>query len=92
MEYLNVNTTTNAACTLLHSTHKRNIYAGTICADAKKQSGPCREDEGSPMATNNQLIGVVSWFSECDDGLPAGYTRVSEFLPWIKEISGVVAV
>lgn len=92
LQYLNVNITTNAECANLRSTKKRNIYDGTICAIAKKDRGPCREDNGSPLATNKQLIGVVSWFLECGDGLPDGYTRVSAFLPWIQKVSGVVAV
>lgn len=92
LQYLNVHTITNAACSSRHTTDQRYIYNETICATAPIGHGTCYEDNGNPLVFNKQLIGVVSWFKGCARGLPDGYTRVSSFVPWIQQVSGVVAV
>lgn len=57
--------------------------------------GPCSEDAGSPLTitetdgTINQL-GIVSFFmSPCDRGFPSGYVRISPYISWIEQTTGL---
>lgn len=88
-----MNTLTNDECRKRHdkSMHKY-IYEGTLCAFARKGQGVCNGDSGGPLAVNEQLVGVASWAKDCARGVPDGYVRISMFLKWIREISGVSAV
>lgn len=83
----------NADCISRQTVRSKNhINNGTICALARKDYGTCFGDSGSPLASNGRLVGVVSWGKPCALGVPDGYMRVTEFLAWIKEVSGVDAV
>lgn len=91
LQYLNVHTITNAACSSRHKT-QRFIYNETICTSAPVGHGTCWDDKGNPLVFKKQLIGVMSWFEGCGRGLPDGYTGISSFVPWIQQVSGVIAV
>lgn len=88
-----MNTITNDECRkrLTHSFH-RYIYDGSLCAFARIGQGTCGGDSGSALASNGQLIAVQIWALHCARGVPDGYTRISAFIKWIQEVSGVVAV
>ncbi|NWI94095.1 FAXD protein, partial [Pitta sordida] len=58
---------------------------GTATADA------CKGDSGGPLAATHHntwfLLGIVSWGEGCaQDGKYGVYTRVANYLPWIKEV------
>lgn len=44
----------------------------------------CFGDSGGPLTVNNELIGITSWVLPCARGAPDGYTRVGNYLDWIK--------
>lgn len=95
LQYLSVNTLTIADCRSRHSADfHRHIYNGILCTLARSGQGHghCHGDEGDPLVSNKQLIGVASWAKSCVRGVPDGYTRIAEFLVWIRKVSGVVAV
>ncbi|EFA05699.1 chymotrypsin-like proteinase 6A precursor precursor [Tribolium castaneum] len=49
--------------------------------------GACSGDSGGPLAQNGTVIGIVSWgFTPCgSEKAPSVYTRVSNFIDFIKE-------
>ncbi|NWX12000.1 FAXD protein, partial [Aegotheles bennettii] len=58
---------------------------GTAAADA------CKGDSGGPFTVSYHntwfLLGIVSWGEGCaEEGKYGVYTRVSNYIPWIKEI------
>lgn len=59
---------------------------------SRRGQGVCGFDSGSPLAANGRLIGVTSWAKHCARGVPDGFARISVFVDWIREVSGVVAV
>lgn len=40
---------------------------------------------GGPLVYKGELIGVTSWAYLCALGIPDGFCRVSEYVPWIEE-------
>ncbi|NWU86070.1 FA7 factor, partial [Onychorhynchus coronatus] len=58
---------------------------GTAAADA------CKGDSGGPFAASHRntwfLLGIVSWGEGCaQQGKYGVYTRVANYIPWIKEV------
>ncbi|XP_052846464.1 serine protease 1 [Drosophila gunungcola] len=64
-----------------------------ICIATPNQTSTCNGDSGGPLvlATDKILIGVTSFVSSagCQSGAPAGFTRVTSYLDWIKSNSGI---
>ncbi|EDV44065.1 uncharacterized protein Dana_GF16221 [Drosophila ananassae] len=60
-----------------------------ICVAAPDGKSTCQGDSGGPLVSQdgNKLIGVTSFGSiyGCQVGAPAGFTRVTNYLEWIKE-------
>lgn len=93
LQFLEVNTWTNLECLKRHSMPEWfRFYNGTLCAFARAGQGVCHGDSGSPLVASRQIIGFAVWERPCGRGVPDGYTRVSEFSGWIREVSGIVAV
>lgn len=66
------------------------IYNGTLCTFGRwNHAATCKGDTGGPLISNGSLIGVASWGMCGGNGELDGFTRVSEFLNWIQEVSGV---
>ncbi|XP_045767215.1 trypsin-1-like [Maniola jurtina] len=70
------------------------ITDNMLCAGYPKsgQKDSCQGDSGGPLITERkydkryELIGVVSWGNGCARvGYPGVYTRVSNYLDWIRE-------
>nr|XP_016934104.1 serine protease 1 [Drosophila suzukii] len=65
-----------------------------ICIATPNKTSTCNGDSGGPLvldSSNKELIGVTSFVSSagCESGAPAGFTRVTSYLDWIKDNSGV---
>lgn len=63
-----------------------------VCAKGVEKKSTCQGDSGGPLVTpNNSLIGLTSLGSPrgCEYGAPQVYTRISQYLKWIKEVAGV---
>ncbi|XP_036442723.1 granzyme B-like [Colossoma macropomum] len=58
-----------------------------LCAGSGR--GFCRGGAGGPLVCNNIAVGIMSFHESgnCDKPtVPNVYTKISQFLPWIKEI------
>ncbi|KAL4657665.1 trypsin-like [Arapaima gigas] len=69
-----------------------NAYPGMVtrrmfCAGYMNGGrGVCNGDSGSPLVCFGEVHGLVSWGQGCaQPGYPGVYTKVCEFVPWIKE-------
>ncbi|KAJ3653901.1 hypothetical protein Zmor_013127 [Zophobas morio] len=89
LQYLPTRTTTYASCK--NSWPTETIVETEICAFTQAGQGACHGDSGGPLisAESGQLIGLVSWGAPCALGAPDVYTRVSSFIDWVKDNSGL---
>ncbi|EDW46972.1 GM21056 [Drosophila sechellia] len=78
----------------------RNYYGGnyvidnTICINTDGGKSSCSGDSGGPLVLHdtNRIVGIVSFGSGegCTAGRPAGFTRVTGYLDWIRDHTGIV--
>ncbi|XP_057318534.1 chymotrypsin-2-like [Microplitis mediator] len=73
-------------CEKIYGLHNINIYDTHVCAyDPVEEIGSCQGDSGGPLTVNGKLIGLVSWAMGCaSTKYPSVYTRVAEYVYWIK--------
>lgn len=72
------------------------VRESTICAQGNKKESVCNGDSGGPLvlkSDNRTLIGVTSFGSStgCDMGIPQGFSRITSFLQWIEDTTGISA-
>lgn len=70
------------------------VTANHICTKSETGTkGACSGDSGGPMVSkcNGCLIGIVSFNAAtgCESGGPTVYTRVANYLDWIKGITNL---
>ncbi|KNC23985.1 Serine proteases 1/2 [Lucilia cuprina] len=69
------------------------IRSKTICTATPKGTSTCNGDSGGPLvlASSKTLVGVTSFVSTagCESGAPAGFVRVTSYLDWIQENTGL---
>ncbi|CAK1595393.1 unnamed protein product [Parnassius mnemosyne] len=59
-----------------------------ICASEGGQISTCLGDHGAPMVINQVVVGLASYFDECNtDVYPNVFTRIDRFTDWILEVS-----
>ncbi|KAK0097225.1 hypothetical protein PV326_002881 [Microctonus aethiopoides] len=65
---------------------RKVIYKSQICAIITNvRTGPCKGDSGGPLTVRGRIVGITSWGNGCGSVYyPGVYTRVSEYLDWIK--------
>ncbi|XP_032686016.1 chymotrypsin-2-like [Odontomachus brunneus] len=63
-----------------------NVHTTQVCAyDPTTSRGSCHGDSGGPLTVGGKLTGLVSWANGCaSTSYPTVYTRVKQFLDWIK--------
>ncbi|XP_037723159.1 brachyurin [Drosophila subpulchrella] len=75
-----------------------HIKSTNICMDTTGGKSTCTGDSGGPLVykdplqNTDVLIGITSYGkkSGCTKGYPSVFTRVTAYLDWIGEVSGVV--
>lgn len=92
LKFVNMFTLTNANCRarfLADGNRPAPVHDWhTICAFSGKEGhGVCNGDSGGALVFESRIIGITSWgrgfLGRCALGVPDGFMRISNFLPWI---------
>lgn len=68
------------------------VTDGVICTNtANGLKSTCNGDSGGPLNYNGRLVGITSFVSArgCQSGGPDGFTRITYYLDWIKQNTGL---
>jgi len=88
LKYAYLYTLSNEDCRERHESGAPIHDFSTLCAfSGTEGTGVCSGDSGGPLVHHGELIGVTSWASLCALGVPDGFTRVSEYVDWIRAIT-----
>lgn len=69
------------------------ITNNTLCAYSNEIGrGMCYGDSGGPLVVENRLIGLVSWCVSYAIGRPDVFTRISSYVEWINDNTGLNAI
>ncbi|XP_067645929.1 brachyurin-like [Eurosta solidaginis] len=81
----------NSACANVYVID--SIYSGKLCTATPNGTATCTGDSGGPLvlASSKMQIGISSFGAAdgCEVGLPDAYTRVSFYLDWIQQKTGL---
>jgi len=93
LNFVSVPVITNKECNDVYGI----IGDGVICVSTQGGKGTCNGDSGGPLVCQRAdnayyQYGVVSFGASagCEAGYPAGFTRVTEYLDFISETTGIV--
>ncbi|KAH8380781.1 hypothetical protein KR200_010414, partial [Drosophila serrata] len=91
LQYADMKVIANSVCQ--QSYGSAVVTSDVICVASVDKVSTCSGDSGGPLALDGKLIGVTSFVSSkgCEKNYPAGFTRVTSYLDWIKTQSGVTA-
>lgn len=89
LRHITVYTIENDICREQLGNSSQFVRDSVLCTEQGSNAGTCIGDLGSPLVAGHRLIGLATWFASCGQGGPNGYTRISSYLDWISEISGV---
>ncbi|XP_046826107.1 chymotrypsin-1-like isoform X3 [Vespa crabro] len=84
LQKVTLTTITNEDC---QTYYNNTILPSHLCTLEHEGVGACKGDSGSPLTYNNQLVGIFSWTKPCAVGSPDVYTRVHQFIDFIKNIT-----
>ncbi|XP_049785283.1 chymotrypsin-1-like [Schistocerca cancellata] len=86
LEAVNITVWSNSKCSEAYSDFAKPILSSNICA-GDRWKGQCNGDSGGPLIANSYQVGIVSWSRKpCTiKGSPGVFTRVADYVDWIKE-------
>ncbi|EDV97090.1 serine protease 1 [Drosophila grimshawi] len=89
LQCIDLNVISNEECTRSYGTLPESV----LCVGTPEGRSICDGDSGGPLVTQQQpqLVGVTSFSdaASCLSVAPAGFTRVTSHLDWIRRVSGV---
>ncbi|KAH8300134.1 hypothetical protein KR044_010396 [Drosophila immigrans] len=91
LQYITFDIISVAACERVYG----DVVASdnVICVATQNKRSTCSGDSGGPLVllSTGKLIGITSFTSiyGCEYGEPAGFSRVTSYLDWIKETTGI---
>lgn len=62
-----------------------SLDSSIICTANEPGTGACVGDSGGPLASNDTLIGIMSWSIGCARNFPDIHTNVYRQLKWINK-------
>ncbi|KAM7348561.1 serine protease 1-like [Cochliomyia hominivorax] len=78
---------------ILSNSECGNLSEQFLCVATPHSTSICKGDSGGPLVLENSkiLVGVSSFVSHlgCESGIPAGFVRVTTYLDWIRDITGI---
>ncbi|EDW17927.1 serine protease 1 [Drosophila mojavensis] len=90
LQYADLRIISNDVC---KKTFPLNVRSSNICVSTSAAVSTCNGDSGGPLVLkhNRELVGVTSFGSSagCEKQQPAAFTRVTSYLDWIKDKSGI---
>nr|XP_014099018.1 serine protease 1 [Bactrocera oleae] len=91
LQYAQLQVIDNSVCAKTYG--PLTVTSKTICTATPSGTSTCSGDSGGPLVADGVLIGVTSFVSRagCQSGAPAGFVRVTYFLDWIRQNSGVAS-
>ncbi|EDV39133.2 uncharacterized protein Dana_GF25150, partial [Drosophila ananassae] len=87
LQCMEVQIISNSECEQAYGT----VASTDMCTRRTDGHSVCGGDSGGPLVTldNPRLVGVITFASVGCHGGPSGYTRVSDYLGWINDNTGV---
>lgn len=92
--WTNLTTISNEQCMQVF----QRIETSNICAVGKPKQGACRGDSGTALIKDKNgsqiQIGLLSWgaINRCERGYPTVFTRILDYIEWIKKNANVSCV
>ncbi|XP_033160202.1 serine protease 1 [Drosophila mauritiana] len=87
LQCMDVQIISNSECEQSYGT----VASTDMCTRRTDGKSSCGGDSGGPLVThdNARLVGVITFGSvDCHSG-PSGYTRVTDYLGWIRDHTGI---
>ncbi|XP_039965302.1 serine protease 1-like [Bactrocera neohumeralis] len=89
--YATLEIVSNTVCSRIYGTS--SVKASNVCVSTPNGVSTCSGDSGGPLVLESSKIqvGLTSYGAAdgCELGYPAAFTRITSYLDWIKEHSGV---
>ncbi|XP_067644961.1 collagenase-like [Eurosta solidaginis] len=91
LNYARLTVISNSECAQTYDT--KFVVSSTLCISTPSGTSTCQGDSGGPLVleSDGSLIGVTSFVSSegCASGSPAGFTRVTSYLDWIRKRTSI---
>jgi len=89
LRVVNMPTMTVEDCQIFYDPHLATDKV--LCTSGFGHKGICDGDSGGPLSFEGYIYGIASFAPGmgCASGLPDGFTRVTSYLDWIKEKTGI---
>ncbi|XP_030386422.1 serine protease 1-like [Scaptodrosophila lebanonensis] len=91
LQWARLQVITNTVCAATYGTSI--VVSSNICVSTPGGTSTCQGDSGGPLVleSNSQQIGLTSFGAAagCEKGYPVAFTRVTSYLDWIKQNTGI---
>ncbi|KAJ8916286.1 hypothetical protein NQ315_016427 [Exocentrus adspersus] len=86
LQEVNITVISNQQCKQVYDI----VIDSQICTQGTAGEGACQGDSGGPLVVGNTQVGIVSYGAGgCPPGYPSAYTRITSYLDWLEENTGL---
>lgn len=89
---MNTYTLTTVQCLAETDNDTTGVQDAILCTLLDEGHSPCTGDWGSPVVSRGRVVGLLTYTRWCGIGEPDGHTRVSSYVNWIFQNTGVIVV